>query len=82
MRCPGSHTAPYAVAPRNRRYIMADSRGVCRYCGREYYVLGNGTLHQHQGLPMEDNSCPYRCPGPECDFACYFPQEAAVGEPS
>ena len=79
--CPGSHTTPSALVDREtsirRGRKMVDSYGICRYCRREYYIRGDGTLHTHTGLPKRDGSCPYKCPGPECDFACYHPKDGA-----
>ncbi len=49
--CPGSHKPPHAAVPRERAIrmarVMVDSYGICPHCRREYYVLGNGTIHLH-----------------------------------
>ena len=76
-RCPGSHQPPYMFVDRETAVrmgkVMVDSYGVCQYCRRKYYVTSQGVLHIHNGLAKApDGGCPYRCPGPECDFACYF----------
>ncbi|OMB94622.1 hypothetical protein A5733_11455 [Mycobacterium sp. NS-7484] len=47
----------------------------CPYCRRGYATNLNGRIRKHQGLPKPpDGGCPYKCPGPECDFACYHPE--------
>lgn len=46
----------------------------CPYCRRSFTANLDGRIRKHTGLPIQpDGGCPYRCPGPECDFACYHP---------
>lgn len=67
QHCPGSLTIPPVLVSRGSR-----PRGICQYCQREYAVDRAGTLRRHKALPVDPGGgCPYRCPGPECDFACY-----------
>lgn len=78
-RCPGTHQLPTRTTRYNMptQYNMAvhPDSGWCPACGREYVLNDDGTIRAHRGLPKPpDGGCPYRCPGPECDFACYFEQ--------
>lgn len=69
MSCPGSGELPVADAS----HSSARPRGECGYCRRDYATTADGTVRQHKGLPkLPNGGCPYRCPGPECDFNCYF----------
>ncbi|WP_160315038.1 hypothetical protein [Mycobacterium heckeshornense] len=68
-RCPGS------LLPPNPECFRGDPYGLCRRCRRAYALNRFGNVRRHKGLPKRaDGGCPYRCE-PECDFACYFPQE-------
>lgn len=50
----------------------------CPYCQRGYATNLNGRIRKHLGLPKPaDGGCPYKCPGPECDFACHHTETSA-----
>lgn len=80
-RCPGSHHLPEVCVPGPTAMMM---RGICAYCRREYQLIWNGSIRSHNGLPKPrpDGGCSYRCPGPECDFGCYFPALTAMANGS
>lgn len=81
--CPGSGRPPHPDFHLRNVYGYVSPRGTCQYCRREHALKvgpsgGPWKLRHHNGLPKPaDGGCPYRCPGPECDFACYHPKDGA-----